>query len=244
VTVKVYHQTFSNKKNLSSLKYISPSTVFANKEVNMNKIDTYGFDYDYTLAQYSRVLAPHLYHMVLTNLVKLKHYPKLILNCKFNPKFAVRGIHYDFNACLFFKLSSSFQIDRTSIHKGNKILSENEVLEYFENYHNGSSHVTQKYLDDNTYHLVDLFSIPELCAISDIIQIFFDNNIKFNSKVIYKDIRAVTSGLHQTGELHKRITDNIDVYLEKNPILFNYLKKLKRNGKKIILINQQSLPIY
>jgi len=34
------------QKNLSSLKYISPSTVFANKEVNMNKIDTYGFDYD------------------------------------------------------------------------------------------------------------------------------------------------------------------------------------------------------
>jgi len=98
------------QKNLSSLKYISPSTVFANKEVNMNKIDTYGFDYDYTLAQYSRVLAPHLYHMILTNLVKLKHYPKLILNCKFNPKFAVRGIHYDFNACLFFKLSHLFKL--------------------------------------------------------------------------------------------------------------------------------------
>ncbi|OUM56596.1 hypothetical protein PIROE2DRAFT_18727 [Piromyces sp. E2] len=117
-----------------------------------------------------------------------------------------------------------------------------EVHEYFDNYHHGSSHVTQKYLDDNTYHLVDLFSIPELCAISDIIQIFIDNNIKFNSKVIYKDIRSVTSGLHQTGELHKRITDNIDVYLEKNPILFNYLKKLKRNDKKLFLLTNSPYP--
>jgi len=224
------------QRKLSALKYISPSTVFANNEVNMSKIDTYGFDYDYTLAQYSKVLAPHLYGMILTNLVKKMHYPKLILQCKFNPKFAVRGIHYDFNACLFFKLSSTFQIDRTSIHRGNKILSQDEVQEYFKNYHHGGSHVTQKYLDDNTYHLVDLFSIPELCVISDIIQIFIDNNIKFNSKVIYQDIRTVTSGLHQSGELHKRIINNIGTYLEKNPILFNYLKKLKKNKKKLFLL--------
>jgi len=220
------------QRKLSALKYISPSTVFANNEVNMSKIDTYGFDYDYTLAQYSKVLAPHLYTMILTNLVKQMHYPELILKCRFNPKFAVRGIHYDFNACLFFKLSSTLQIDRTSIHRGNKILNQDEVHEYFKNYHHGGSHVTRKYLDDNTYHLVDLFSIPELCAISDIIQIFIDNNIKFNSKVIYQDIRSVTSGLHISGELHKRIINNIGTYLEKNPILFNYLKKLKKNKKK------------
>lgn len=230
------------QKNLSCLKYISPSTVFANNEVNMKKIDTYGFDYDYTLAQYSKVLAPHLYQMILTNLVTKKHYPKIILNCKFNPKFAVRGIHYDFNACLFFKLSSTFQIDRTSIHRGNRLLGQHEVQEYFKNYHHGSSHVTRKYLDDNTYHLVDLFSIPELCAIADIIQVFIDHNIEFHSKVIYKDIRAVTSGLHISGELHKRIINNIDVYLEKNPILFNYLKKLKRSNKKLFLLTNSPYP--
>ena len=52
------------------LEPVAKNAVFANNELSFKYINTYGFDYDYTLASYSNELHLIIYHMALDNLVE------------------------------------------------------------------------------------------------------------------------------------------------------------------------------
>lgn len=41
---------------------LNSSTIYANNEVDLAEVDIYGFDYDYTLAQYSNALNAMIYN--------------------------------------------------------------------------------------------------------------------------------------------------------------------------------------
>ena len=49
---------------------VDSQAVFANNEVSLKYIDTYGFDYDYTLACYTSRLPELMYHMCKERLVR------------------------------------------------------------------------------------------------------------------------------------------------------------------------------
>lgn len=49
---------------------VDPATVFANNEVQLEDIDVYGFDYDYTLASYKPELHHLLYNLGAEALIK------------------------------------------------------------------------------------------------------------------------------------------------------------------------------
>jgi hypothetical protein len=68
-------------------------TIFANTYVDMGKIDTVGFDYDYTLVTYTTDLLELIYDMALKRLVNDRQYPleMLEIGLKFDPHFSVRG---------------------------------------------------------------------------------------------------------------------------------------------------------
>lgn len=51
---------------------LNPSTIYANNEVDLDEVDIYGFDYDYTLALYSNTLDTMIYNTARDFLVK--HY--------------------------------------------------------------------------------------------------------------------------------------------------------------------------
>lgn len=51
---------------------LNPSTIYANNEVNLEEVDIYGFDYDYTLALYSSALDEMIYNKAREFLVQ--HY--------------------------------------------------------------------------------------------------------------------------------------------------------------------------
>lgn len=42
-------------------KSLNASVIYANNEVSLEEVDIYGFDYDYTLAQYSNALNTLIY---------------------------------------------------------------------------------------------------------------------------------------------------------------------------------------
>ena len=52
------------------LEPVATNAVFANNELSFKYINTYGFDYDYTLASYSNELHLIIYQMALDNLVQ------------------------------------------------------------------------------------------------------------------------------------------------------------------------------
>ena len=68
-------------------------TIFANTYVDMGKVDTVGFDYDYTLVTYTTDLLELIYDMALKRLVDDRQYPAemLEIGLKFDPSFSVRG---------------------------------------------------------------------------------------------------------------------------------------------------------
>jgi hypothetical protein len=67
--------------------------VFANSYVDLGKVETVGFDYDYTLVTYTEELLELIYDMALKRLVHDRQYPLEMLDAglKFNPRFSIRG---------------------------------------------------------------------------------------------------------------------------------------------------------
>ena len=71
--------------------------IYANTYVDFGKVDTIGFDYDYTLVTYTTELLELLYDMALTRLVNDRHYPSQMLKAGlvYDPFFSVRGLAVD-----------------------------------------------------------------------------------------------------------------------------------------------------
>jgi len=69
------------------------SSVYANSYVDLGKVDTVGFDFDYTLVTYTTELLSLIYDMSLKRLVEEKEYPREMLSAglKFDPFFSIRG---------------------------------------------------------------------------------------------------------------------------------------------------------
>ena len=68
-------------------------SVYANSYVDLSKVSTMGFDYDYTLVTYTQELLGLIYDMALRRLVEEKEYPREMLESglKFDPFFSIRG---------------------------------------------------------------------------------------------------------------------------------------------------------
>jgi hypothetical protein len=71
----------------------SNDAIFANTYVDLGKVDTVGFDYDYTLVTYTEELLELIYEMALRRLVNDRQYPleMLEVGLKFDPFFSIRG---------------------------------------------------------------------------------------------------------------------------------------------------------
>ena len=78
-----------NLKNLLT----NNESVYANSYVDLGKVDTVGFDFDYTLVTYTTELLSLIYDMSLKRLVQEKEYPREMLSAglKFDPFFSIRG---------------------------------------------------------------------------------------------------------------------------------------------------------
>ena len=68
-------------------------SVYANSYVDLGKVDTVGFDFDYTLVTYRKELLRLIYDMSLKRLVEEKEYPREMLTSglRFDPFFSIRG---------------------------------------------------------------------------------------------------------------------------------------------------------
>ena len=73
---------------------IEQESVYANSYMDLGKVDTVGFDYDYTLVTYTKEFLELIYDMALTRLVEEKEYPRDMLTegkLRFDPFFSIRG---------------------------------------------------------------------------------------------------------------------------------------------------------
>ena len=92
--------------------------VYAINQINMNDISVYGFDYDYTLAQYDDVMQEFIYDSALKSLVDYFKFPQDLLSLKYNKDFCIRGLHYDVNRSLLMKVDAFNIIQQGSVYRG------------------------------------------------------------------------------------------------------------------------------
>lgn len=225
---------------------IPPTSVFSHNEVNLQYISVYGFDYDYTLANYTSELPKTIYSMIKDGLIERMHYPKDLKDLEFDPTFAIRGLHYDVCTGWLMKVDAYHNIQLNTVYYGRKPLNDtNQVIEK----HFGT-HISPRYMQDNLIQLNDLFSVPEICLIADVVEYFSENNIPFHPRHLYDDVRAMGELIHSqanhhplgVGPLHLEILADVDRYLDPSPSIAPYLESLRKGGKILFLLTNSGFP--
>ncbi|KAJ1663535.1 hypothetical protein IW140_004964 [Coemansia sp. RSA 1813] len=211
--------------------------IFPNAELQLSRVRTYGFDYDYTLARYTDKLPETIYTMIRDVLVKKLLYPPALSALKYDKGFAIRGIVYDKETGWLFKLDSNYNIAMDTIHYGREPLRD---LEEVYSLHNGP-HIPPDYAKSQLYHLNDIYSVPEATLLADIIQYFTEHGIPFHPRYLAEDIRTAGEYIHKGdgishSPLHTTIMDNIGDYLNRAPELLDILQALKKEGKRLFLL--------
>ncbi|KYQ91223.1 5'-nucleotidase [Tieghemostelium lacteum] len=221
--------------DLSHVPTLDPQDVFINSELRLGEIEVYGFDYDYTLANYSDQVQHVIYELAVAYLVDELKYPAQVKEMKFDPNFAIRGLHYDINNGFLMKLDYLNNIQAGSIYHGRNQLTKEQVTQVY-----GSMQLKKNYCDQYLKAMCDIFCLPEACLVSDVIEFFTKANYAFEPRIIYEDINKAVSKVHLSGSLHNTIIEDFPLYLKKHPLLGEFLLKLKAHGKKLFLLTNNS----
>ncbi|XP_071085727.1 5'-nucleotidase domain-containing protein 3-like [Haliotis cracherodii] len=239
---KVYHKRKQRLQEKSFAADVNTEGIFANNEIHLGDVEVYGFDYDYTLAHYTTQLHYLLYKLGQQALVNDYKYPNEISNFKYDPDFAIRGLHYDVRQGLLMKIDSFHNIQLGTVYRGMQAVSDVEVKATYEGTHVSLEKMNTFYGTGPMHQLVDLFALPEVTLISNITEYFVQNNITYDPEYVFYDVRNAVQGVHSSGLLHQKIMENLETTLQKGNETKLLLEGLSGAGKKLFLITNSGFP--
>ncbi|XP_034668146.1 cytosolic purine 5'-nucleotidase isoform X1 [Drosophila subobscura] len=214
--------------------------VFVNRSLHLENIKYYGFDMDYTLAEYKSPQYEQLgFNLVKERLVSMG-YPKEILQFEYDPTFPVRGLWFDTLYGNLLKVDAYGNI-LVCVH-GFEFIKHHQVYELYPN----------KFLkldESRVYVLNTLFNLPEtylLACLTD----FFNNSSEFvrvergikagdflfTYKSIFQDVRRAVDWVHSDGDLKRRTTQNMAHYVKKDERLPTVLSRIRESGAKLFML--------
>jgi HAD superfamily 5'-nucleotidase-like hydrolase len=207
--------------------------VYSNSYVDLGRVDTVGFDYDYTLVTYTDELLELIYDMALNRLVQEKQYPLEMLdeNMKFDPKYSIRGLAVDRQTAWICHLSYTHKV-AVAWEGREKVSRQRLMAEY-----TGKRALLPKERKIRLKPLNDLFSMAECCLIADTVQFFKDKNIPFCARNAVDDILSVIGSTHISGDFHRIVAANPEKYFVPKRTLRPVLEKLKKSGKRLIFVS-------
>ncbi|CAJ0566592.1 unnamed protein product, partial [Mesorhabditis spiculigera] len=223
-------------------KRATEQRVFVNRSLRLEKIKFFGFDMDYTLAEYKspqmEILA---FEMTLEKLTKVG-YPKDILNFKYDPIFPVRGLWFDYLYGNLLKVDGFGSI-LMGMH-GLRFLKTQEIEELYPN----------KFIqlsESRIFVLNTLFNLPETHLIAQLID-YFDKHADFKQnaektgirggemmmsyKSIFQDLRNAVDWVHMNSAMKRTIMDDLEKYVKKDARLPQMLKGMRDSGRKTFLL--------
>ncbi|XP_059637586.1 uncharacterized protein LOC132279582 isoform X2 [Cornus florida] len=221
---------------LKGMARTNPEGIYVNKNLRLDNIQVYGFDYDYTLAHYSANLQSLIYDLAKEHLVNELRYPDSCLEFKYDQTFPIRGLYYDkLKGCLL-KLDFFGSIEPDGCYFGRRKLIRKEIVEMYGTRHIGRDQARA------LVGLMDFFCFSEACLIADIVQHFVDAKLDFDACYVYEDVNRAIQHVHRSGLVHRGILSDPQRYLVKNGQLLRFLKMLKEKGKKLFLLTNS--PFY
>ncbi|XP_026976854.1 5'-nucleotidase domain-containing protein 2 isoform X2 [Sagmatias obliquidens] len=116
---------------------LNPAAIYANNEISLRDVEVYGFDYDYTLAQYADTLHPEIFTAARDILIEHYKYPEGIRKYDYNPSFAIRGLHYDIQKSLLMKIDAFHYVQLGTAYRGLQPVPDEEVIDLY----GGTQHI-------------------------------------------------------------------------------------------------------
>ncbi|CAJ0922868.1 unnamed protein product, partial [Mesorhabditis belari] len=226
----IYEFAKKSLSNVDEFSRVDPRAVFVNNDLNLKRIEWYGFDYDYTLAVYTRDLNELIYNLAIKRLIKDFHYPTILQTIPYDKEFAIRGLHYDIQNCVLLKVDAFSQIQKGTAYRGKRALDDAEIYSLY----GGITLPDDK--GRGLPQLMDLFSLPFFGLVLTTVQYFDDHKIHFDPNSLYQDIAECVKQVHVTGEMYKSVLSNMEKYVHKNPGLSEYLQRLHKSGKHLFMI--------
>ncbi|KAK3878934.1 hypothetical protein Pcinc_016476 [Petrolisthes cinctipes] len=217
-----------------------PHRVFVNRSLHLEKIRFYGFDMDYTLAEYKSPQYENLgFTLLKERLIKIG-YPEEIAEFEYDPTFPIRGLWFDRVYGNLLKVDGFGNI-LICVH-GFKFLKPSEVYELYPN----------KFilLDESRIYVMNtLFNLPEIYMVACLID-FFSNSPQYvklregiksgdlymSYKSIFQDVRAAIDWLHMQGNLKKQTVEQLDEFVHKDERLPVLLDRIRDSGAKVFLL--------
>ncbi|XP_037813839.1 cytosolic purine 5'-nucleotidase isoform X5 [Lucilia sericata] len=223
-----------------SYKRVLDHRIFVNRSLHLENIKFYGFDMDYTLAEYKSPQYEQLgFDLVKERLVSMG-YPKEIMQFEYDPSFPIRGLWFDTLYGNLLKVDAYGNI-LVCCH-GFEFLKHSQVYELYPN----------KFLkldESRVYVLNTLFNLPETYLLACLVDFFTNSSVytedrtgvkagelfmSFNS--IFQDVRRAVDWVHIQGDLKKRTVENLDYYVKKDPRLPMVLARIRESGAKVFLL--------
>ncbi|KAF3947814.1 hypothetical protein CMV_026107, partial [Castanea mollissima] len=124
-------------KVLKGMPKMNPKGIYVNKNLRLDNIQVYGFDYDYTLAHYSANLQSLIYDLAKEHMVNELRYPEVCMKFKYDPTFPIRGLYYDRSKGCLLKLDFFGSIEPDGCYFGHRKLSRKEIEELYGTRHIG-----------------------------------------------------------------------------------------------------------
>ncbi|KAL0102690.1 hypothetical protein PUN28_018185 [Cardiocondyla obscurior] len=214
--------------------------IFVNRSLHLENIKFYGFDMDYTLAEYKSPQYEQLgFNLLKDRLVSLG-YPQEIKAFEYDPSFPVRGLWFDTLHGNLLKVDAYGNI-LVCVH-GFEFLKHSQVYELYPN----------KFLqldESRVYVLNTLFNLPETYLLACLID-FFTNSPQFTRektgvkegeltmsfKSIFQDVRNAVDWIHLHGDLKSKTIENLDEYVKKDERLPMFLTRIRESGAKVFLL--------
>ncbi|KAI7988894.1 hypothetical protein LOK49_LG13G01953, partial [Camellia lanceoleosa] len=195
---------------LKGMQKMDPNGIYVNKNLRLENIQVYGFDYDYTLAYYSANLQSLIYELAKEHLVNELRYPDSCLEFKYDPTFPIRGLYYDkLKGCLL-KLDFFGSIEPDGCYFGWRKFTKKEIEQIYGTRHIGRDQAR------GLVSLMDFFCFSEACLIADIVQHFVDAKLEFDAPYVYQDVNRAIQHVHRSGLAHRGILFDPQRYLVKD----------------------------
>lgn len=216
--------------------------VFVNRSLHLEKIKFYGFDMDYTLAEYISPAYEKMGFDLCRDYLVTMGYPQEIQEFEYDPSFALRGLWFDTLYGNLLKVDAYGNILVCS--RGFQFLKPSEIYTLYPN----------KFIqldESRVYVLNTLFNLPECYLLACLIDYFMgqreahsdvtSTGIKLGDlfmsyKSMFQDVRTAVDYVHLKGDLKRLTVENLTKFVQRDDRLPTLLVRLRENGAKVFLL--------
>jgi len=214
--------------------------IFVNRSLTLEKIKFYGFDMDYTLAEYKSPEFEILgFELVKERLIEIG-YPAEISSFQYKPGFPVRGLWWDNLHGTMLKVDGFGNI--LFCCHGLRFLKSEEIAQKYPN----------KFLqldEKRIYVYNTLFNLPEIYLLACLIDYFQSHknykevkdgftvgDLHMSFKSVFQDVRGSVDYVHMEGNLKSKTVENLPKYVKRDERLPQVLHNLQKSGAKTFLL--------